>query len=104
MVQVLLFAGYFSQLPKELEEAALVDGAGFLRIFARSSAVGQAGDRDRRSSSSSCSLELVPAAARADADPAELQTLAVGVYAFQSEYFSDWSGMAAAATTPCRRS
>ncbi len=35
VVSVLLFAGFFSQLPKELEEAAIVDGAGFLRIFWR---------------------------------------------------------------------
>ena len=28
----------------------------------------------------------------------DLRTLAVGIYAFQGEYFTDWSGMAAAAT------
>jgi raffinose/stachyose/melibiose transport system permease protein len=27
-----------------------------------------------------------------------LRTLAVGIYAFQGEFFTDWSGMAAAAT------
>jgi ABC-type glycerol-3-phosphate transport system permease component len=32
---ILLFAGYFSRLPKELEEAAILDGAGFVAIFAR---------------------------------------------------------------------
>src|SRR5699024_5388241 len=35
VIVVLLFTGYFAQLPKELEEAATMDGAGFLRIFAR---------------------------------------------------------------------
>ena len=35
VVAVLLFAGYFRQLPNELEEAARVDGAGFARIFAQ---------------------------------------------------------------------
>ena len=30
---ILIYAGYFRQMPKELEEAAVVDGAGFLRIF-----------------------------------------------------------------------
>ena len=33
VVMVLLFAGYFAQLPKELEEAAVIDGAGFFRVF-----------------------------------------------------------------------
>src|SRR5699024_3381998 len=33
VVIILLFAGYFSQLPAELEESARLDGAGFLRIF-----------------------------------------------------------------------
>jgi raffinose/stachyose/melibiose transport system permease protein len=28
----------------------------------------------------------------------DLRTLAVGIYAFQGEFFTDWSGMAAAAT------
>lgn len=28
----------------------------------------------------------------------ELRTLSVGMYAFRGEYFTDWSGMAAAAT------
>jgi ABC-type glycerol-3-phosphate transport system permease component len=28
----------------------------------------------------------------------DLRTLAVGMFAFQGEYFTDWSGMAAAAT------
>jgi raffinose/stachyose/melibiose transport system permease protein len=28
----------------------------------------------------------------------ELRTLSVGIYSFQGEYFTDWSGMAAAAT------
>ncbi len=33
IIIILLFAGYFSQIPKELEEAATVDGAGFFRTF-----------------------------------------------------------------------
>ena len=35
VMMILLFAGYFSQLPGELEEAAIMDGAGFARIFAQ---------------------------------------------------------------------
>ena len=30
---ILLYAGYFRGLPKELEEAAMLDGAGFLTLF-----------------------------------------------------------------------
>ncbi len=33
VIIILLFAGYFAQIPKELEEAAVVDGASFPRIF-----------------------------------------------------------------------
>ena len=33
IIQLLLFAGYFRQLPKELEESAVIDGAGFFRVF-----------------------------------------------------------------------
>jgi binding-protein-dependent transport system inner membrane component len=33
VIYVLLFAGFFSQLPGELQEAAIIDGAGFVRIF-----------------------------------------------------------------------
>src|SRR5690606_15912003 len=33
VVFVLLFAGYFSQIPKELEEAARMDGVGPVRTF-----------------------------------------------------------------------
>lgn len=33
IIIILLFAGYFAQIPRELEEAATVDGAGFLRTF-----------------------------------------------------------------------
>ncbi|MGV9380366.1 ABC transporter permease subunit [Nonomuraea sp. NPDC003707] len=35
VVAVLLYAGYFSRIPRELEEAAIMDGAGFLRTFFR---------------------------------------------------------------------
>ena len=35
VIHILLFAAYFGSLPKELEEAAILDGAGFVAIFAR---------------------------------------------------------------------
>jgi raffinose/stachyose/melibiose transport system permease protein len=34
LLYILLFSAYFAKLPHELEEAAVMDGAGFLRIFA----------------------------------------------------------------------
>lgn len=34
LLYILLFSAYFAKLPHELEEAAVVDGAGFLRTFA----------------------------------------------------------------------
>ena len=33
VIIILLFAGYFAQIPREVEEAAICDGAGFVRIF-----------------------------------------------------------------------
>ena len=33
VIYILLFAGYFSRIPVELEEAAKMDGAGFIRTF-----------------------------------------------------------------------
>ena len=33
MIYILLFAGFFSQLPSELEESAIMDGATFPRVF-----------------------------------------------------------------------
>lgn len=33
IIIILLFTGYFAAIPKDLEEAAVVDGAGFFRVF-----------------------------------------------------------------------
>uniref|UniRef100_UPI003B3BCDCE carbohydrate ABC transporter permease n=1 Tax=Pseudactinotalea sp. TaxID=1926260 RepID=UPI003B3BCDCE len=35
VASILIYAGYFRGMPNELEEAAIVDGAGFFRTFAR---------------------------------------------------------------------
>ncbi len=99
VVQVLLFAGYFSQLPKELEEAARVDGAGFLRIFAQvylplaKPVIATAVILQFMQSWNSFLLPLVLTLTRP-----ELQTLAVGVYALRNDYFADWGVMTAAST------
>jgi len=99
VVMILLFAGYFSQLPKELEEAAILDGAGFLRIFWQiflpltKPIVATAIIMQFMYSWNDFLLPLVLTLSRPD-----LRTLSVGIYSFQGEYFTDWSGMAAAAT------
>lgn len=99
IVQILLFTGFFSQLPKELEEAAIMDGAGFFRIFLRvmlpltKPVIATAIILQFMQSWNDFFLPLVLTLSRPD-----LRTLAVGMFAFQGEYFTDWSGMAAAAT------
>lgn len=99
IVTILLFAGYFSQLPKDLEEAAVLDGAGFLRIFWQiflpltKPVVATAIIMQFMYSWNDFLLPLVVTLSRPD-----LRTLSVGIYAFQGEFFTDWSGMAAAAT------
>ncbi|GAB3417398.1 carbohydrate ABC transporter permease [Flindersiella endophytica] len=99
VIMIFLFAGYFRQLPNELEEAAKLDGAGFVRIFwqvmlplARP-AIATAIILSLMRVWNSFLIPLVLTLARPD-----LRTLAVGVYSFQGENLSDWSGMAAAST------
>lgn len=99
VVMVLLFAGYFAQLPKELEEAAVVDGAGFLRVFweimlpLSKPIIATTIILQSMQSWNAFLQPLVLTLARP-----ELRTLAVGIYAFQGQFYTDWSGMAAAAT------
>jgi len=99
VVMVLLFAGYFAQLPKELEEAAVVDGAGFLRVFweimlpLSKPIIATTIILQSMQSWNAFLQPLVLTLARPD-----LRTLAVGIYAFQGQFYTDWSGMAAAAT------
>ena len=99
IIFILLFAGYFGQLPKELEEAAIVDGAGFLRVFFQimlplsKPVIATVVIMQLIASWNDFLLPLVLTLPRP-----ELRTLSVGMYAFRGEYFTDWSGMAAAAT------
>lgn len=99
VVATLLIAGYFSQLPGELEEAARIDGAGFLRIFfsiylpLAKPVIATAIILQFMHAWNSFLLPLVLTLSRP-----ELRTLSVGIYSFQGEYFNDWSAMAAAST------
>ncbi len=99
VLYILLFAGYFSQLPRELEEAAIIDGAGFVRVFAQvmlplaMPIMATVVILQFIASWNDFLLPLVLTLSRP-----ELRTLAVGMYAFRGEFYVDWSGMAAAAT------
>jgi ABC-type glycerol-3-phosphate transport system permease component len=99
VASILLYLGYFSQIPKELEEAAIVDGAGFLRTF-MTVMLPLAGPVTATvtlmtflSTWNAFFLPLVFTFSRPD-----LRTLSVGMLAFVGENSTDWSGMAAAAT------
>lgn len=98
-IYVLLFAGYFRQLPDELEDAAVMDGVGFFKIFwyvmlplARPIAVTVIIMQVLHAWNDFL-LPLVITLA----NPA-IRTLSVGIYAFKGEQSIDWSGMAAAST------
>lgn len=99
VIVVLLFAGYFAQLPKELEEAATMDGAGFLRVFARiylplaKPVIATAVILQFMHAWNDFLLPLVLTLSQPD-----LRTLAVGIYSLQNQYFSDWGMMSAAST------
>ncbi|HEY8457722.1 MAG TPA: carbohydrate ABC transporter permease [Actinopolymorphaceae bacterium] len=99
VIMIFLFAGYFRQLPNELEEAARIDGAGFVRTFWQvmlplaKPAIATAIILSLMRVWNSFLIPLVLTLARP-----ELRTLAVGVYSFQGENMTDWSGMAAAST------
>jgi ABC-type glycerol-3-phosphate transport system permease component len=94
---ILIYAGYFRQLPKELEEAATVDGAGFTRTFFQVMLP--------LSMPVTATVALLTFLATWNAfflplvfsfsDP-DLRTLSVGMQAFVGENATDWSGMAAA--------
>lgn len=95
---ILLYMGYFSKLPRELEEAAIMDGAGFLRTFFQvmfplaMPITATVTLLTFLSSWNAFFLPLVFTFSRPD-----LRTLSVGMLAFVGENSTDWSGMAAAA-------
>lgn len=96
---ILLYAGYFRGLPRELEEAATMDGAGFLRIFLYVM-MPLAGPV-----TATVTVLTFLAAWNAFLIPLVftfgtpgLRTLPVGMLAFVGTNETDWSGMAAAAT------
>lgn len=94
---ILIYAGYFRQLPQELEEAAIVDGAGFFRTFftimlpLSMPVTATVALLTFLGTWNSFFLPLV-----FSFSSPELRTLSVGMQAFVGENAIDWSGMAAA--------
>lgn len=99
IILILLFAGYFRQLPKELAESAIVDGAGYTRIFAQimfplaRPVIATTIILQFIASWNDFLVPLVLTLSRP-----ELRTLAVGVYSFQGENYTNWADMTAAST------
>ena len=96
---ILLFTGFFSSLPRDLEDAARIDGCGFVRIFwsvmlpLAKPVIATATIMQFMWSWNAFFLPLVFTLGKPD-----LRTLGVGMFAFVAEYATDWTGMAAAAT------
>ncbi len=99
IIQLLLFAGYFRQLPKELEESAVIDGAGFFRVFVQiflplaKPVIATVIILQFIASWNDFLVPLVLTLSRP-----ELQTLAVGIYSFQGQNLTNYSELAAAST------
>lgn len=99
VLYILLFTAYFRGLPKELEEAAKIDGAGFIRTFITimlplaKPVVASTFILQFINSWNSFFVPLIFTIHRPD-----LRTLGVGMYSFVEDNASDLAGMAAGAT------
>ncbi|SHI34951.1 carbohydrate ABC transporter permease [Wenxinia saemankumensis] len=97
VIFTLLFAGYFAQMPKELEEASRMDGVGPVKTFwyvmlpLSKPIVVTVVVLQTLQAWNDFLLPLVITLANPD-----LRTLSVGVYSFRGEHFIDWGGMNAA--------
>lgn len=99
VIFLLLYTSYFKQLPKELEEAAKIDGCGFLRTFTSIMF-----PLAKPISTTVLIMETVwtwndflrPLVLTLNNPKA--RTLAVGLYAFKGENTVDWTGIAAGGT------
>jgi raffinose/stachyose/melibiose transport system permease protein len=94
---VLLYYGYFKKIPRELEEASAVDGAGFVRTFfsvmfpLAMPVTATVAVLAFITTWNSFFLPLVFSFSRPN-----IRTVSVGMQAFVGETATDWSGMAAA--------
>jgi ABC-type glycerol-3-phosphate transport system permease component len=93
-----LFIGYFTALPRELDEAAVIDGASFPTIYWRVALplakpmIGTVALFEFIDNWNSFFVPLVFTLGRPD-----LRTVAVGMYAFVGQHATDWTLMCAAA-------
>lgn len=93
---VLLFAGFFRQVPLELEEAAIMDGCGFVRVFTTvmlplaKPIIGTAIIMQFIWTWNSFLLPLV-----LTLGIPSIRTLSVGLYSLQGQHTVDWTGIAA---------
>jgi len=96
---ILLFTGFFQSLPNDLEDAARIDGCGFVRTFwsvmlpLAKPVIATATIMRFMWAWNAFFLPLVFTLGKP-----ELRTLGVGMFAFVAEFATDWTGMAAGAT------
>ncbi|OCT12551.1 sugar permease [Paenibacillus pectinilyticus] len=99
VVFILLFASYFSSLPKDMEESVQIDGGGFIRTFVQvmlplsKPIIATTAIMQFIWTWNSYFVPLVFTLSKP-----ELRTLAVGMTSFVAENSVDWTGMTAAAT------
>ncbi|MFC7679678.1 carbohydrate ABC transporter permease [Paenibacillus sp. GCM10028914] len=99
IIFILLFATFFGQIPKELEEASIMDGSSFFRTFASimlplsKPIVGSVTIMQFIWSWNSFMVPLILTLSKPD-----LRPLAVGLYALRGENVVDWTGIAAGGT------
>ncbi|MRH43290.1 ABC transporter permease subunit [Aquibacillus halophilus] len=99
IIFILLFATFFSKIPKELEEAAIMDGSGFFRTFISvmlplsKPVIGSVMIMQFIWSWNSFLLPLILTLNAPEARP-----LSVGLYALRGENIVDWTGIAAGGT------
>jgi raffinose/stachyose/melibiose transport system permease protein len=99
VIFTLLFAGYFTQVPKELEEASRMDGVGPVKTFwyvmlpLSKPIIVTVVVLQSLQAWNDFLLPLVVTLANP-----EIRTLSVGIYSFKGEHVVDWGGMTAAST------
>lgn len=99
VIFTLLFAGYFTQMPRELEEASRMDGVGTVKTFwyvmlpLAKPIIVTVVVLQALQAWNDFLLPLVITLANP-----QLRTLSVGIYSFMGENFVDWGGMTSAST------
>jgi raffinose/stachyose/melibiose transport system permease protein len=99
ILQLLLYAGFFAQMPRSLDESAQIDGAGFFRIYWSiyfPLALPVTATVIILQFIASWNDFLLPLVITLSQP--QLQTLAVGVYSFQGENLTNYAELSAAST------